>query len=63
MSLNNLNIGIGFTGSHCTFDKLIPEIEKMISLGAAVYPVITPSVKYTDTRFGKAEEWQKKITD
>lgn len=63
MSIKNLNIGIGFTGSHCTFDMIIPEIEKMINLGASVYPFITPSVRCTDTRFGKAEEWHKKIIE
>ncbi len=63
MSLNNLSIGIGFTGSHCTFDIMFPEIEKMIKSGASVYPIITPSVMHTDTRFGKSEEWHKKLID
>ncbi|RQD75399.1 MAG: dipicolinate synthase subunit B [Candidatus Syntrophonatronum acetioxidans] len=61
--LKGLNIGIGITGSHCTFDKLIPEMVKMVEMGANLYPVISPSVSSTDTRFGRAEIWKKKFTE
>ncbi len=62
MSLKGLCIGIGLTGSYCTFENVIPVMEEMIQLGAELFPVITPSVKY-DTRFGKAEYWKMKITE
>lgn len=63
MSLKGLSIGIGLTGSYCTFEKVVPVLEEMNRLGAELYPIITPSVKHHDTRFGKAEDWKKKISE
>ncbi len=61
MSLKGLSIGIGITGSYCTFDKITPELRKMVNSGARVYPIITPSVDSIDTRFGKANHWKEEI--
>lgn len=61
MSLKGLSIGIGITGSYCTFDKITPELRKMVNSGARVYPIITPSVDSIDTRFGKANYWKEEI--
>jgi len=61
MQLKGLKIGIALTGSFCTFDKVIPCIEKMIEEGAEVYPIISESVDKFDTRFGRAEEWKLKL--
>ncbi|UNC91852.1 dipicolinate synthase subunit B [Candidatus Contubernalis alkalaceticus] len=63
MSLNGLNIGIGITGSYCTFDKIVPVLEEMTRLGAEIHPIITPAVNYIDTRFGKAEYWKERIKE
>jgi dipicolinate synthase subunit B len=61
MSLKGKKIGFGLTGSHCTFAAIYPEIEKLIQAGAEVIPVVTSTVKNTDTRFGIAEDWIQKI--
>jgi len=61
MLFNGLKIGIALTGSFCTFDKVIPWIEKMVEEGAEVYPIISESVDKFDTRFGRAEEWKLKL--
>jgi dipicolinate synthase subunit B len=61
MSLKGRKIGFGLTGSHCTFAAIYPEIEKLIQAGAEVIPVVTSTVKNTDTRFGIAEDWIQKI--
>ena len=47
--------------SHCTLDKAFPEIEKMLAEGADVFPIISPSVDHTDTRFGDATEWKSRL--
>jgi len=60
--MKGINVGIGITGSHCTFEKLIPEMVKMVEMGANLYPIISPSVSFTDTRFGKANSWKEKFT-
>lgn len=51
------------TGSHCTFAKVIPQIEKIISEGAEVFPVVSYAVSSTDTRFGSSKEWCDKLQD
>ncbi|WML43752.1 dipicolinate synthase subunit B [Neobacillus sp. PS3-40] len=63
MSLKGTRIGFGLTGSHCTYDAVFPEIEKLVQAGAEVIPVVTFTVQNTDTRFGNGEDWIKKIED
>ena len=61
MSLNGKRIGFGLTGSHCTYDAVYPEIEKLVQAGVEVLPVVTYTVKNTETRFGKGEDWIDRI--
>lgn len=63
MSLAGKRIGFGMTGSHCTYDAVIPEIEKLVEQGAEVIPVVTYTLKTTDTKFGDAEDWVQKIEE
>ena len=63
MSLNGKRIGFGLTGSHCTYDAVFPEIEKLVNAGAEVVPIVTSTVKNTTTRFGKGEDWVKRIEE
>lgn len=63
MTLKGKRIGFGLTGSHCTYDAVIPQIEKLIQAGADVRPVVTHTVKSTTTRFGKGEEWLAKLEE
>lgn len=61
MQLSGVRIGLGLTGSHCTIPEVIPEIKRLKQEGADLYPVLSPAVLQTDTRFGKAEDVQKTI--
>lgn len=63
MSLKGKRIGFGLTGSHCTYDEVYPEIENLVNAGAEVIPVVTFTVKNTETRFGKGEDWVERIED
>lgn len=63
MKLTGKKIGLGLTGSHCTFSEVIPEINKLISEGATVIPIISDNARNTDTRFGKASDWLKQIKE
>ena len=56
-------IGFGLTGSHCTYDAVFPEIERLVSLGAEVVPVVTYTVKSTETRFGAGDDWIARIEE
>ena len=59
--LEGIKIGFALTGSFCTFAKVFPEIEKLVSEGADVYPIISDSVDKTDTRYGSATEWKNRL--
>lgn len=61
MSLKGKRIGFGLTGSHCTYDAVYPEIERLVNEGAEVVPIVTFTVKNTETRFGKGEDWIDRI--
>ncbi|NLO88875.1 MAG: dipicolinate synthase subunit B [Clostridia bacterium] len=56
MELKGIRIGFALTGSHCTIEKVIREIDNLINKGADVTPIISYSVQKTDSRFGKAYE-------
>ncbi|MFV9509800.1 dipicolinate synthase subunit B [Tepidibacillus sp. LV47] len=63
MDLKGKTIGFGLTGSHCTFAEVIPVIQILVDAGANVIPILSYAVQTTDTRFGKALDWQKKLKD
>ncbi|ASK63475.1 dipicolinate synthase subunit B [Virgibacillus phasianinus] len=63
MTLEGKRIGFGLTGSHCTYDQVFPQIEKLMKEKAEVVPIVTYTVRSTDTKFGKAADHIKKIED
>ncbi|KRG09634.1 dipicolinate synthase subunit B [Lederbergia galactosidilytica] len=63
MDLQNKRIGFGITGSHCTYDQVVPQIQKLVDLGAEVVPVVTFTVQNTDTKFGNGADWVEKVEE
>ncbi|MCA0988093.1 dipicolinate synthase subunit B [Guptibacillus algicola] len=63
MSLKGKHIGFGLTGSHCTYDAVVPQIEELVQLGAKVTPFVSHTVTSTNTRFGEGEDWVAKIVE
>lgn len=61
MLLNGIKVGIAITGSFCTFDTILVEIERLVEEGADVYPIMSYNSSNFDTRFGLAEDWKEKI--
>lgn len=53
-------IGYGICGSFCTHDRSL-SILSHLTEKYDVIPIVTPSVKHTDTRFGDAETFLKKV--
>lgn len=56
MSLEGKRIGFGFTGSHCTYHLVFPELQKLMDQKAIVIPIVSNTVKTTDTKFGEAAD-------
>ncbi|WP_202077194.1 dipicolinate synthase subunit B [Caldalkalibacillus salinus] len=61
MNLKGKTIGFGLTGSHCTFEEVMPEMQKLKDAGARVIPIVTHTLMTTDTKFGKSEDWLAQI--
>ncbi len=62
MDLYNKKIGFCLTGSHCTFDRVIPALEKLSEAGPDIIPIFSHSLN-RDTKFGPAEKWISKIKE
>lgn len=62
MKLSGCNIGFAITGSFCTFDKIIPQIDVLKDEGANIIPVFSFHSYNMDTRFAKADEFVKRVT-
>lgn len=61
MTLNNKNIGFAMCGSFCTFDKVLEAAEALKSTGANIIPIMSETAYSTDTRFGKAADFQTRL--
>lgn len=49
--------------SFCTFKKTLTALEELKKTGAEIFPIMSENAASTDTRFGKAEEFQKKVKE
>lgn len=56
------NIGFAITGSFCTHEKILPEMQNLVDKGYKVIPIFSLSVSNTDTRFGTAKDFEDKVT-
>ncbi|NLP35862.1 MAG: dipicolinate synthase subunit B [Clostridiales bacterium] len=63
MTLKDVNVGFALTGSFCTYEDVLKEMEKLVKEGANVYPVFSDRAKETDSRFGKAKDFLKKTKE
>ncbi|MVO99103.1 dipicolinate synthase subunit B [Paenibacillus lutrae] len=63
MNWHGITVGFALTGSHCTLEEIMPQIQRFVDVGAKVVPIVSQSVLTTDTRFGKAADWQKQLKD
>lgn len=61
MILEGLKVGIGITGSFCTFEKVIPQMQRILDEGAQIIPIMSYTAATTDTRFGKISDFKDKI--
>ena len=61
MSLKDVKVGFALTGSFCTFEKTIEQIEKLVETGADVIPIMSYNSYNLDTKFGKASDFIYKI--
>ena len=63
LRLENKKIAFGFTSSFYTYKKTLIEVKKIVAIGGIIYPVMSYDAYSTDTKFGKASEFIRKIED
>jgi len=63
MGWEGVNVGFGFTGSFCTYEKVMPAMEELIREKANVIPVFSDATATMDTRFGKAKDWKARVEE
>ncbi|MBR5245951.1 MAG: dipicolinate synthase subunit B [Clostridia bacterium] len=56
-------VGFALCGSFCTFKKVIPQMKRLVDEGYKVIPIMSHTAYTTDTRFGKATDFNKEIED
>lgn len=57
----NKTIGYALTGSFCTFDTTIKQMEYLISQNVNIIPIFSFNSQSIDTRFGKSSDFIQKI--
>lgn len=60
MSLDDAKIGIAFTGSFCTYNKIFPELEALAQRGAYIQTIFSGAAQSIDSRFGNAGDFLAK---
>ena len=63
MKLEGKKIGFAFTGSFCTFKKVIEELKNIKKEKADILPIMSFNSYNLDTKFGKAEEYINEIKE
>lgn len=63
MDLQGIRVGLALTGSHCTIEKILIELKALIKEGAIVFPILSPAVNCTDTRFGSAASFKRALVE
>lgn len=61
--LENKKIGFAFTGSFCTFKRVIKQLSLLADEGCDIFPIMSETAYSTDTRFGKAADFQEQIKE
>lgn len=57
------SIGYALCGSFCTLERSVATLQRLAGEGYRLYPIMSEITYSTDTRFGTAESWRKRIED
>jgi len=61
--LDSIKIGIALCGSFCMYESVFEQIKNIVDEGANVLPIMSFNSSTMDTRFGKAEDFRKRLID
>lgn len=63
MNLKGKKIGVSFTGSFCTFEKVFSELQKLKEEGAELYPIFSDSTQTISSRFGTPDSYLTRVKE
>lgn len=63
MKVKNKKIAFGLTSSFYTFNATINEMEKIVSDGGEILPIMSKRAYFTDSRYGTANDFINRIED
>lgn len=63
MDFSDKTIGFAMCGSFCTFSKALSAMEGLAAQNANIIPIMSEISYSTDTRFGTAEDFRKRIKE
>ncbi|MFC4307367.1 dipicolinate synthase subunit B [Cohnella boryungensis] len=61
MNWQGITVGYALSGSHCTLEEILPQIQRFVDAGAKVVPIVSSTIMTTDTRFGTSSHWQQSL--
>ncbi len=61
--MKKINLGYAMCGSFCTISKSLNALKGLKEYDINIIPIMSDIVYKTDTRFGKAEDIKKEVTD
>lgn len=59
----NIRLGFAVTGSFCTFEKMLQSMAACREAGFDILPILSPAAASTDTRFGRAADFIRRIEE
>lgn len=61
--MQEITLGLALTGSFCTFEKVLAQLEPLRRQFPHIIPILSETSFETDSRFGPAAEFQKRLED
>ena len=60
--MQDVRIGFAISGSFCTIERVLIQIQELIDLGVKITPILSFNTAVIDTRFGTAAQLREKLT-
>lgn len=59
---DKIRLGVAMCGSFCTFKLVLEELERLAK-DYDITPIMSQGAAFTDTRFGKAEDFRRRVAE
>jgi len=58
-----VKVGFALTGSFCTLEEVMIQVQNLINEGANVFAIVSQMMAETDTRYGAAVQWKEMLVE